>query len=250
MLFYTQSLHPRPNTVNCAQEFSIRHAMLFAPALRNAIMQHYRYPHTVIQIFCKAPIAGQVKTRLQPQLSALQAAAVHEQLTQDTLAFVTADAYCPVQLWCSPTPEHAFFSDLVQQYPIELHTQCNGDLGQRMHFALSAGIAQFGSALVIGCDCPSLTAEHLMQALDALNTGNDAVIAPTEDGGYCLIGLKQAHPEVFDALPWSTPELMTLTRARMQSLQLNCVELPLQWDVDTYVDYLRYCALQQTIKPD
>lgn len=209
-------------------------------------MLHYRYPNTVIQIFCKAPIAGQVKTRLQPQLTAQQAAAVHEHLTHNTLALVTADAYCPVQLWCSPNQQHAFFSDLARQYPIELHTQCNGDLGQRMHAALSAGITEFGSALVIGCDCPSLTTENLMQALDALNRDNDAVIAPTEDSGYCLIGLKQAHREVFDALPWSTPELMTLTRARIQNLQLNCLELPLQWDVDTYVDYQRYCALPQT----
>jgi glycosyltransferase A (GT-A) superfamily protein (DUF2064 family) len=35
------------------------------------------FPDSVLLIFCKAPIAGQVKTRLQLELTDLQAAAAH-----------------------------------------------------------------------------------------------------------------------------------------------------------------------------
>lgn len=58
----------------------------------------YQFPDSVLLVFCKAPIAGQVKTRLQPELSAEQAVAAHINLTQMTLDRAFQQKLCPVVL--------------------------------------------------------------------------------------------------------------------------------------------------------
>ncbi len=175
-----------------------------------------------------------------PQLSAEQAVDVHRQLTVHTLDLVCSTKVCPVQLWCAPSTEHPFFSQAAADYMLTLVTQPDGDLGQRMHATLSAGIQQFGLALLVGCDCPSLTRDDLDTALAALTGTHDVVLAPTEDGGYSLIGLKQPHAALFEDINWSSPQVLAQTRLKINALQLRCHELNSQWDVDTYTDYLRY----------
>jgi len=57
----------------------------------------YKYPNAVLMIFCKAPIPGQVKTRLIPKLTAEQAAELHIELSIKTLQRATQNNLCPVQ---------------------------------------------------------------------------------------------------------------------------------------------------------
>lgn len=202
----------------------------------------YPYPNAVIQVFCKAPLAGTVKTRLMPQLSAEQAADVHRRLALRTLELVCTAPLCPVQLWCTPAVDHPFFTEAAENYALTLLTQSNGDLGERMDAALSAGIRQFGHALLIGCDCPSLSRDDLTEALAALTGRHDVVLAPAEDGGYCLIGLKQGRPALFQNIDWGSSEVLSRTRSKISALALRCHELQTQWDVDNYTDYLRFLA--------
>lgn len=199
-----------------------------------------KYPNAVIQVFCKAPVPGTVKTRLQPELNAEQAAEVHKQLTRQTLNLTCLAELCAIQLWCSPDTRHPFFAELANDYPVSLKTQTEGDIGVRMDQALTEGLKQYQLAILIGCDCPSFILADFEAALQALNKTHDAVLAPTEDGGYSLIGLTQPEPELFHAVLWSTTEVLPQTRTKIQRIQLNCFELPTQWDVDTYADYLRF----------
>jgi len=200
----------------------------------------YKHPNAVIQIFCKAPVAGSVKTRLMPQLTGRQAAEAHQQLTQRTLELVCSAHLCPVQLWCAPSVDHPYFIKAACDYALTLLPQPSGDLGRRMAVALHTGIEQFGCALLIGCDCPSLTRDDLASALTALSGNYDAVLAPAEDGGYSLIGLKRPQPELFKDIKWGSSEVLAKTRLKLDALKLLCHELKMQWDVDTYPDYLRF----------
>ena len=177
-----------------------------------------------------------------PQLSAEQAADVHRRLALRTLELVCSAPLCPVQLWCAPTVDHPFFTEAAENYALTLLTQSNGDLGQRMDVALSAGTRQFGHALLIGCDCPSISRDDLADALAALTGQHDVVLAPAEDGGYCLIGLKQARPALFQNIDWGSSEVLSRTRSKINALTLQCHELQTQWDVDNYTDYLRFLA--------
>ncbi len=199
----------------------------------------YLYPNAVIQVFCKAPIPGQVKTRLMPELSAEQACKVHQHLALKTLDLVTQSNLCKVQLWCSPDTFQPFFQQLPKQYSVDLLTQSSEDLGMRMYKALNLGCQNFDYSILIGCDCPSLTKQDLKDAHEALATDYEMVLAPAEDGGYCLIGTKEPRMELFKNIVWGGDQVLKNTREKICNLDLTCFELKMQWDVDHYRDYLR-----------
>ncbi len=201
------------------------------------------YPGAVIMVFCKTPIPGQVKTRLIPPLTADEAAQLHCELAEKTLQTATHDRLCEVQVWCSPSIDHPFFTKLAKLYPVELHLQQGKDLGERMHHAFCQALARFDHAIIIGCDCPSLTNADLEQALVQLNHGKQCVLAPAEDGGYVLIGLNQPQPSLFENMPWGTSDVLALTRARLKSLSIDYKELDTLWDLDTMDDLTRYRQL-------
>ncbi len=204
----------------------------------------YKYPDAVLMIFCKAPIPGQVKTRLIPELTAEQAAELHIELSIKTLQRAIQSNLCPVQLWCTPTTDHDFFTASKAAYPLVLKQQQGADLGERMHHAFCSALANHSLALLMGCDCPSLTERDLEEALTALNLKNEVVLAPAEDGGYVMIGLNQPHPELFDNMPWGTARVLNQTRARIKLHKLRHHELSKQWDLDTPEDLERYRKLQ------
>lgn len=202
------------------------------------------FPDSVLLIFCKAPILGQVKTRLQPTLTPAQAVDAHRQLTQFTLNTAFQQSLCDVQLYCAPDIQHAFFTQCANDYPLALKIQQGDDLGARMHHALSAALTGYQHAILIGCDCPSLTVNDLQQALSALQQGMDVVIAPTEDGGYALIGLSTPQAALFENMQWSHDQVMNITRLKVKKAFLQLYELALQWDVDTVVDWTRFLTMK------
>lgn len=213
----------------------------------------YQYPDTVIQVFCKAPLAGQVKTRLMPAITAEQAVQVHIELAERLLKLLHEEALCSIQLWCSPATEFDFFQRQARKYPLTLHQQTVGGLGERMFHALTAGLQSFQNAILMGCDCPSFTKEDVKQAIIALKQNVDVVLAPTEDGGYSLIGLKQPQAEILSDvnMAWGTAQVLNITRGRIKKQRLKLYEISLQWDVDTAEDLARYqkeCGSLITLK--
>jgi glycosyltransferase A (GT-A) superfamily protein (DUF2064 family) len=90
--------------------------------------------------------------------------------------------------------------------------------------------------VTIGSDLSSLSAELLIQACESLRS-RDAVIGPSQDGGYYLIGLRQLAPEVFEDIDWSTPAVFQQTLARLTTAGLSCQRLPSQRDIDTPEDF-------------
>jgi len=203
----------------------------------------YKYPDAVIIVFCKAPIPNQVKTRLFPVLSPEQACDIHIELSLKTLQLTTQAKLCPVQLWCAPTIEHDFFSDAANIYPVTLWQQQGNDLGERMLYAFCTALKTHTRALLIGCDCPSLTHPDLEEALTTLQQGSDVVLAPAEDGGYVLIGMTQTHSALFTNMSWGTAQVLEQTRAQIKALGLRHHELKPQWDIDTPVDLARYLLI-------
>ncbi len=202
---------------------------------------NYSFPQTVIQIFCKAPIAGQVKTRLTPNLTINQAAIVHQYLSKKIVDQLSKFKLCPLQLWCSPDENHPFFQKFKLNYDLSLHVQVTGDLGERMFNAINSGLKDYQQVLLIGCDCPSLGEQDFINAIDALRQVFDVVIAPTEDGGYSLIGLKQSQISLFKNMTWGHSKVLKATLTKIEQKNLNCHLLRQQWDIDTAEDWTRYC---------
>ena len=199
-----------------------------------------------IGVLAKAPIAGFAKTRLIPALGEAGAATLQARLTERAVATAIAAGTGPVTLWAAPDARHPAFAELGARFGASLACQAEGDLGARMLAALAAAN---GPALVIGTDCPVLTAEHLRAAADVLRNGTDVAVIPAEDGGYTLIGTRAPHPALFADMRWSSAGVMDETRRRLTQVGLTWREPATLWDVDVPEDLarLRAAGLQHLI---
>jgi len=189
-----------------------------------------------VAILAKAPLPGFAKSRLAPALGIERAAALQARFIERAVATARAANVGPVTLWATPDRDHPAFQTLAALFGVALARQPEGDLGLRMLAALEAAR---GPALVIGTDCPALEPDHLRAAADALAGGVDAVVVPVEDGGYALIGLREAEPRLFADMPWSTAAVMAETRRRLTRLGLSWREPARLWDVDLPEDLRR-----------
>ena len=201
-----------------------------------------------IAILAKAPIAGLAKTRLIPALGPKRAARLHRSLTRHTVRCAMEADLGQVTLWCTPNAEHRFFRALRRTAGLPCLVQTSGDLGARMHMAFRLHCFE-GPLLLIGTDCPMLTAEHLREAARQLIVGADAVFYPAEDGGYVLVGLRRPQAALFEEMPWGTSDVMALTRERASRAGLKTCELETLWDVDQPVDVMRLRALRAQTAP-
>lgn len=197
-----------------------------------------------LAILAKAPLPGRVKTRLIPALGAEGAVRLHERLLRRTLAVALATTRpSRITLWTALDHTHPLFLELAAQHGITLRPQPAGHLGVRMHHALQA-MDQPG--LLIGSDCPVLRPALLWQCREALRRV-DAVFLPAEDGGYVLVGVRQADRRLFASIVWGTNRVMAQTRDRARELGwwLSCPAT--LWDVDRPEDLDRLAGYSDWI---
>jgi len=194
-----------------------------------------------IAIFAKAPVPGYAKTRLIPALGADGAAALHATMIRRTVETACAAELTRVTLWCAPDPSHAVFREMAHKHGVALRRQFPGSLGARMLAAFRCQPAR-RPLLLIGTDGPALRPDHLRACALSLHHGDDASFLPTEDGGYLLVGLRRAVPQLFVDIAWSTPSVMPQTRRRLRRAGLRWTEPDTLWDVDTPHDLKRLSA--------
>ena len=127
-------------------------------------------PAPQLLVIAKEPVPGRVKTRLAMMLSVEGAAALHERFVTRTVEAAAEAATGPITIWASPDERHPFFEQLAEKFPLAFARQPEGDLGERMHTAIAQAN---GPTLVIGTDCPLLTAAHLHDAAEVLRGGSD-----------------------------------------------------------------------------
>ncbi len=188
-----------------------------------------------VMILARAPIPGRAKTRLIPALGPDGAARLQELFIRNTVEKAVIANIGPVILWVTPDADYPVFAECSARWNTHLSLQPEGDLGFRIFTALAS---THGPALVIGTDCPALMATHLQDCADSLKR-NDAVFIPTEDGGYALAGMRNAHRLLFDDIAWSTPSVMPITRQRLETLNWQWEEPATLWDIDTPQDLMR-----------
>jgi uncharacterized protein len=187
-------------------------------------------------IFTRYPEAGKAKTRLIPALGAEGAANLHRQFTERTLQKALALSETAIAV-------HFTGGSLEQMQTwlgsaVQSRSQTTGDLGDRMSYAFETTFAEgYQSVVIIGTDCPQLTSELLAQAFQVLLT-HDLVLGPTTDGGYYLMGLCRAIPELFVGIDWSTEVVFQQTIAIARKMGLAIAQLPTLSDVDRPEDLI------------
>jgi rSAM/selenodomain-associated transferase 1 len=184
----------------------------------------------------KAPRAGKVKTRLSPPLTAEQAAALNICFLRDTtenLSALAAGRSAAGLISYTPVGDEQLFDRLLPE-GFSLIAQRGDGFGERLLAAAEDILAcGYGSVCLIDSDSPTVPAAAFAQAVEALaRAGDRLVLGPSADGGYYLIGMKQAHAVVFERISWSTATVCDETRERARAAGIEIFELPVWYDVD------------------
>ena len=190
-------------------------------ALSTSVAASFRKPMKRLAIFVRAPVLGQVKTRLAAEVGQHMALAAYRDLVALTLTRLGpgTGTFAP-ELWVAG--DSAEVDEWRRWFPV--FAQPDGDLGARMAAAFEDGVA-----VLVGCDIPPLAAPYVDSALAKLDDA-DLVLGPTEDGGYCLIAMKEPYLEVFANIPWSTQDVMAATQCAAAHLRVSTLDR--LWDVD------------------
>jgi len=175
-------------------------------------------------IMAKQPLPGLAKTRIGATFGNAYAARLAEQLLHYTLAktqkFHDEMDFSIQSILCVAPQINDYFESLAAKFGAGLITQTEGDLGARMQAAAHYALAHASHVIIIGTDCPALSSRHISQARKALNQV-DVYLQPAHDGGYVLVALKADVPNVFNAKPWSTPELLATTIAALSKAGIS-----------------------------
>lgn len=187
---------------------------------------------TAVALLAKAPRPGGVKTRLARDIGAVAAAEVYRRIGRRVADAVGA-GFAPTVWYDPPDAESEMRAWLGE---LEYRSQRGRDLGARMRAACEWHFSR-GDApvIVIGADCPAVTAETVREA-ERLLVQADVAIGPSVDGGYYLLGLNRPEPGIFAGVPWGTGRVREVTEAYCRARQLTVGRLEIERDVDTVED--------------
>jgi len=189
-----------------------------------------------VAIMAKASFAGSVKTRLVPPLSYEEAAELNTCCLADVAAnMAEASARAPIQGFAAyhPLGSERFFKELLPDN-FKLLAPREPTIGRSLfHAARDLFNVGYGSVCLINADSPTLPTGLLVQAVRCLQEpGDRVVLGPAADGGYYLIGLKQFHQRLFEAIDWSTERVYRQTTMRAAEIGVPVAPLAEWYDVD------------------
>ena len=188
-------------------------------------------------IMMKTPRNGFSKTRLSPPLSPEEAAGISRCFLKDTSVVIEAlsrqDPFVVGVAIYTPVGSEGDLGELLPP-GFKMIAQREGDFGTRLSGAaedlFSVG---FSAVCLIGSDSPTLPFHYLQDLATFLKEPKDRmVIGPCWDGGYYLLGLRDAHTRLFENITWSTDRVYGETIERSKEINLPAVTLPVWYDVD------------------
>ncbi|SMG33737.1 hypothetical protein SAMN05661096_02156 [Marivirga sericea] len=185
-------------------------------------------------IFVKNPELGKCKTRLAATIGDEKALTFYKNMLQSTKEIaekVEADKAIYYSsfideddLWPNQAP---FYKRLQNQDP---------DLGAKMQSAFSEAFdTGYESVCVIGSDCYALDEKVIAEAFKTLES-KGAVLGPSNDGGYYLLGMNQLYTQLFEQKEWSTESVAPDTIQDFKSLNVKYYLLEQLTDIDNEED--------------
>jgi len=187
-------------------------------------------------MFVRFPRQGQVKSRLAKDLGEEAATNLYRCFVQDLSERFSKEAY---RLCIAFHPEEKeremreMLGDGCSYIP-----QTGEDLGERMKLAFLRCFSEGArSVVLIGSDIPDLPARIIDEAFRALDKYG-AVIGPSVDGGYYLIGFREdtLNGDVFAGLPWGAETVFQETTNILRMAGALVHVLPVWWDIDNRED--------------
>lgn len=186
-------------------------------------------------VFTREPIAGRTKTRLIPRIGAANAAALADAFNRDALAkSQSLDAPLVIAgAAADDATRNPYFRALARRYHARVIDQGSGHLGARMAHVLASYCA--AGAVLIGADTPSLPIRILRENMRLLRRAS-VVLGPSLDGGYYLVGVHGAMPDIFRGVRWGGQHVLAQTLARLDRDGIEYAVGPAWYDVDRWSD--------------
>ncbi len=192
----------------------------------------------ILCVFAKPARPGQAKTRLLRECSADRAAELAAAFFTDTWRLVSSVRWARAVVATTDTTAAQW-----QSLPADsVWPQGDGNLGERLERIMRRALGEAEIAIALGADTPGLPERFFVTARDALQTAG-AVLGPSEDGGFYLVGLKRCPVGLFRDLPWSEATTFTATRARLEAHAMAVRVLDPWFDVDRPEDLSRLRSL-------
>ena len=186
--------------------------------------------------FIKYPEKGRVKTRLASAIGDRMAVKLYKRFLLEMLFTLNQGTFLFYLCYSPESPLSSLKDGLGDHY---LYMPQSGEnLGERMKNGFAEAISMnFKRVVLIGSDIPDLPLGFIEEAFTSL-VEKDAVIGPSLDGGYYLIGFKDQtfSPRVFEGIHWSTGSVFekTLRILKQEGLTVHTLQ-PLR-DIDTVED--------------
>lgn len=187
------------------------------------------HPQRWLVMMVKEPRPGSVKTRLSEDIGTVPAARWYRHNCLRVLRRVDNDPRWQTVLAISPD----IFAATSAVWPNHVFRLPQGPshLGRKMRRVFKT--LPPGPVLIIGSDIPSITAQEIWKAF-RLCSNHGAVIGPSPDGGYWLVGMGRYQrflPNLFQKVRWSSPHSLADTVKSLGSVPI-CFTTKLA-DVDT-----------------
>ncbi|MEN8812452.1 MAG: TIGR04282 family arsenosugar biosynthesis glycosyltransferase [Candidatus Arcticimaribacter sp.] len=183
----------------------------------------------LLLVFCKNPRLGKVKTRLAKTIGDEKALLIYKELLKKT-ASVLKELEVDIHLYYSDEIEE---NDLFSVIASQKKKQAGEQLGERMANAFQESFISYDKVVIIGTDLWTLETQDIHNAFQALEK-QAAVIGPSKDGGYYLLGLNQFFPELFKQKEWGTDKVLSSTLADLNHINYHLLKE--KNDVDTFSD--------------
>lgn len=185
-----------------------------------------------LAIFLKYPQKGKVKTRLAMSIGNDRALEIYKKMAAGAIK-QGLKSKADLFVFFYPPGRELLMRQWLGNGCRYLPQRGRG-LGARMKNCFkSVYRLGYGKAVLIGGDIPGLDTNIINSSFDGLKK-NDAVIGPSKDGGYYLIGFtkKGFYPRIFDGMEWSTDTVFAGTIAGLKKNEMKAAIMPVLWDVD------------------
>jgi hypothetical protein len=167
-------------------------------------------PEQCLIVFVRFPEKGRVKTRLAKDIGEENARILYTYFVRDLLKTIDTGKLSITICFSPPGAGKAMQRWLGTGYQYIL--QRGENLGERMKNAFEDVFSSgFAKAILIGTDIPDISALIIKDAFCI--DGQDAVVGPSYDGGYYLIGFRKDTflPAIFDGIAWGTERVFEKT---------------------------------------
>ncbi len=193
-------------------------------------------PDNALIIFVKYPEPGKVKTRLAADIGEEKAAHIYSLMAKKIIEKVLAPEDYHTFVFYDPPSETHRVNDWLGAGDYELFPQSEGSLGSRIINSFDTVFSKgFKKTIIIGTDCIGVKSKLIREALYGLDN-DDVAIGPAHDGGYYLLGLNSATPQIFQDIEWSTESVLKQTLDKVNTSGLGHFLLETLNDIDTIQD--------------